>query len=134
MKTIEEVYVKQIYNEIADQFNNTRVYTWSWIRNFINKVPKNGFIYDIGCGNGRNMISQNHTMIGIDNCEKFIEMCRNKNKLVILNEITNISLPDNSADAIICIAVIHHLSTNELRLKALLEIKRLIKFFKEKYL
>ena len=54
-------------------------------------------------------------------------MCRNKNKLVILNEITNISLPDNSADAIICIAVIHHLSTNELRLKALLEIKRLIK-------
>ena len=47
MKTIEEVYVKQIYNEIADQFNNTRVYTWSWIRNFINKVPKNDLMFSL---------------------------------------------------------------------------------------
>ena len=50
-----------------------------------------------------------------------------KNKLVLLNDITNIKLPDNSADAIICIAVFHHLYTLENRINALKEMKRLIK-------
>uniref|UniRef100_A0A6C0AZP9 Methyltransferase type 11 domain-containing protein n=1 Tax=viral metagenome TaxID=1070528 RepID=A0A6C0AZP9_9ZZZZ len=123
----EKKNVKEIYEIIAPHFNVTRIYTWSWVDSFINNLPKGSFIYDIGCGNGRNMHFEQHTFIGIDNCEKFISMCREKNLLVQLANMTKINLPDSSADAIICIAVFHHLSTYENRIKALLEMKRLIK-------
>ena len=90
-------------------------------------LKKRDTIIDIGCGNGRNMQFKQHTFIGIDNCEKFISMCREKKLLVQLANMTKINLPNCSADAIICIAVFHHLSTHENRIKALLEMKRLIK-------
>ena len=124
---LETKHVKDVYEQIAPHFDVTRVYTWSWIEQFIKEVSKSSFIYDIGCGNGRNMRFDGPTFIGIDNCKKFVDICRVKNQLAILSEMTKISLPDNSADAIICIATFHHLSTEEHRIKALEEMKRLIK-------
>ena len=44
-----------------------------------------------------------------------------------MSNITEIPFKSNSADAILCIAVLHHLSSNENRIKALLELKRIIK-------
>jgi alkylated DNA repair protein alkB family protein 8 len=123
----ETINVKNVYEQIAEHFNVTRVYTWSWVDNFINSLPPGSFIYDIGCGNGRNMHFKDHTFIGIDNCEKFIKICKENNLLVQLSNMTKINLPDNSADAIICIAAFHHLSTLENRINALKEMKRLIK-------
>ena len=125
--TIESDYVKNTYEKIAHHFNVTRVFTWSWVDDFINSLPSGSFIYDIGCGNGRNMHFKRHTFIGIDNCENFIDICREKDMFVLLSNMTKINLPDKSADAIICIAAFHHLSTHENRLNALLEMKRLIK-------
>jgi len=127
LSNLEKNNVKDVYENIAEQFRVTRVYTWSWIKSFVNTLPDNSIIYDIGCGNGRNMIFNNHTMIGIDNCKKFVNMCLNDNKLAIQANMTNINLPNNSADAIICIASFHHLSNIENRVKALNEMKRLIK-------
>lgn len=127
LSLIEKTNVKDVYEEIADHFKVTRVYTWSWIKNFISKLKNNSIIYDIGCGNGRNMDFENQTFIGIDNCKKFVDMCLNDKKLAICANMTNINLPSNSADAIICIASFHHLSNRENRIKALYEMKRLIK-------
>ena len=124
---IEKSQVKEIYEKIAEHFNNTRVYTWSWIEEFLNKIPINRIIYDIGCGSGRNMYNKNFNFIGIDNCENFINICKKKNLNVVNANIINIPLDNNSADAILCIAVLHHLSTPENRLQALLEMKRLLK-------
>lgn len=124
---IEKSQVKEIYEKIAEHFNNTRVYTWSWIEEFLNKIPINRIIYDIGCGSGRNMSNKNFNFIGIDNCENFINICKKKNLNVVNANIINIPLDNNSADAILCIAVLHHLSTPENRLQALLEMKRLLK-------
>lgn len=127
LTNIEKNNVKEVYEEIADHFRVTRVYTWSWIKTFINQLKNNSIIYDIGCGNGRNMNFDNHTIIGIDNCQKFVNMCLNDNKLAINSNMININLPSNSADAIICIASFHHLSNKQNRIKCLEEIKRLIK-------
>ena len=126
-KILEIQNVKEIYEKIADHFTVTRVFTWSWIDDFIYNLQRHSFIYDIGCGNGRNMGFPGHTFIGIDNCEKFIDICREKNLMVQLSNMTKIKLPDNSADAIICIASFHHLASRENRINALLEMKRLIK-------
>ena len=124
---IETVYVKDVYEVIAKHFSVTRVYTWDWITSFIEKLHSNSTIYDIGCGNGRNMNFPNQNFIGIDNCCNFIDICKRDGKNVINSNMTKIDLPDNSADAIICIAAFHHLSTIENRIKALKEMQRLIK-------
>ena len=127
---MEQTNVKDVYEKIASHFSNTRTYSWLWITEFlegINYKNENALIYDLGCGNGRNMNYKNLKFIGIDNCESFIKICKNKNLNVIKSDITNTLLPSNSADAIICIAVIHHLVSEENRIRALLEIKRLIK-------
>lgn len=130
INNIEETNVKDVYEKIANHFSHTRVYSWSWITKFLENIHcknENSLIYDLGCGNGRNMNFKNLKFIGIDNCQNFIKICKSKNLNVIKSEITNTQLPSNSADAIICIAVIHHLVSEENRLRALLEIKRLIK-------
>ena len=124
---LETTYVKEVYEEIAPHFSNTRSYKWSWVIDFLDSLKTDSIVYDLGCGNGRNMDHGSLKFIGIDNCESFVSICKNKNLSVINSNITKIPLNNNSADAIICIAVFHHLSSVENRVQSLLEMKRLVK-------
>lgn len=126
----EKTNVKQVYEEIADHFNVTRVNHWSWITDFINLIKNNTQypkIIDIGCGNGRNMTYHNVDFTGVDNCKKFIDICESKGFHAIYANMTNIPLTSNLYDAIICIASFHHLDNYNTRLLALREMKRLLK-------
>ena len=128
----EETNVKQVYNEIAEHFNVTRVSQWIWVTSFINKIKKNNHekcpkIIDIGCGNGRNMNYSGIDFIGIDNCKRFVEICTEKGYHAICCNMTKIPLESNSYDAIICIASFHHLDNYNNRLQTLQEMKRLLK-------
>ena len=119
--------VKNIYDQIANEFDVTRTYNWPWINTIMDSFTEKSLIYDIGCGNGRNMKYVKHTFIGVDNCEKFVDMCNNNNMKAIYSDMTDINLPSNTADVVMCIASFHHLSNSENRIKALNEMKRLIK-------
>ena len=119
--------VKNIYDQIANEFDVTRTYNWPWINTIMDSFTEKSLIYDIGCGNGRNMKYIKHNFIGVDNCEKFVDMCNNNNMKAIYSDMTDINLPSNTADIVMCIASFHHLSNNENRIKALNEMKRLIK-------
>ncbi len=123
----EQKYVKDVYENIAERFNHTRAYKWKWIDDFYKTLDKNSLVYDIGCGSGRNMDYDGLNFLGIDNCSNFIKICKSKKLEAINANIINIPLEDNTADAIICIAMFHQLSNYENRLKALQEIKRLLK-------
>lgn len=127
MTYIEEKYVKNVYELIASHFSCTRVYKWSWVTNFLDSLHENSLVYDLGCGNGRNMIHNNLNFIGVDNCKNFVSICEKKNLNVIESNLKEIPLNDETADALICIAVFHHFSTTENRLKVLNEMYRLIK-------
>ena len=124
---LETIYVKEVYEEIAPHFSNTRSYKCSWVIEFLDSLKTDSIVYDLGCGNGRNMDHGSLKFIGIDNCESFVSICKNKNLSVINSNITKIPLNNNSADAIICVAVFHHLSSMENRIQSLLEMKRLVK-------
>jgi len=119
--------VKNIYDQIANEFDITRTYNWPWITKIMDDFAEKSLIYDIGCGNGRNMKYVKHTFIGVDNCDKFVDMCNNNNMKAIYSDMTDINLPSNTADVVMCIASFHHLSNSENRIKALNEMKRLIK-------
>jgi len=116
--------VKEVYEVIASQFDNKRYAQWDWIETFLDTFPSNSLVYDVGCGPGRNI---RPGMIGVDNCENFIKICKNKNKDVILGDMTDLPLETNSGVGIICIAAFHHLNNPSDRLKALMEYKRILK-------
>ena len=84
LTTLEENNVNVIYNNIADHFNVTRVNKWHWVENFLNNLKEGTLVLDIGCGNGRNMNHKNLNFIGIDNCENFVKICKEKIKCIKL--------------------------------------------------
>ena len=123
----EQEYVCDIYNQISAHFHKTRGYKWSWIEEFINNLSNGSCILDIGCGNGRNMLNNNHTFIGIDNSIEFLKICISQGLSVLLSDMTSIPINTCSQDAIVCIASFHHLSNRDRRISALKEMKRIIK-------
>ena len=132
--SIEEKNVKLVYEVIANHFSQTRFSVWSNVQEFINVLEPNYLVADIGCGNGKNMFRDDLNYIGIDFCKSFITICNNNinninniNKEFILGNILNIPIKDNTCDGVICVAVVHHLSTFELRKKALEELIRITK-------
>ncbi len=127
-KVNEDTNVKGVYEQIAKHFSGTRKNPWSWIIEFITSLPKDSVIYDIGCGNGRNMLEPNYNFVGIDNCNAFLDICRKRELDVKYGDMTNLPFKDSEqADALIVIASFHHLSTEDRRIKALLEMKRVVK-------
>jgi tRNA (uracil-5-)-methyltransferase TRM9 len=125
---IEKQHVRNVYETIGKHFDSTRTYKWKWIEEFRSNYNSTHLLYDIGCGNGRNM-GQN--TIGVDTCDVFLDLCKKKQLNVVKADMTILPFQDCSADAILCIATFHHLSNNERRIQALQEMKRVLKKNKE---
>jgi len=128
----DAIYVAKAYNDIAPHFSQTRSYLWPGVIDFYDLIPKNSFIADIGCGNGKNIDNsytkeKNLTCFGCDITQYFLDVCKNDNKSVI--KANNLYLPfkDNFFDAVLSVAVIHHFSNHEDRIKSIQEIFRITK-------
>lgn len=125
---MENLFVNNIYEKIAYHFNNTRTYYWFSIKEFILSFNNKSLLLDAGCGNGKNMLIRNDCLIiGLDNCNKLIEISNNKKLNVLLSNIKNIPFRNNLFDGVFCVAVIHHLETKENRLLAINELIRVTK-------
>ena len=127
MNHIEKECVKEVYEEIAKDFDRTRVFPWKSVREFILETNPTDTIYEAGCGNGKNMLLKSGYMKGSDFCEKFVKICKEKDLNVELGDVCDIKEEEESFSHSICVAVIHHLSTEERRLKALNELCRIVK-------
>ena len=123
----ETELVTNVYNKIAHHFKKTRTYSWDWITEFVTSIPRNGLIYDIGCGSGRNMKYDGYNFIGVDSSSEFVDMCIANKQNAVKASMTCLPFENKTADAIICIASFHHLSNKERRLQALYEMKRVVK-------
>lgn len=126
--SIEDKNVKDVYNHIAKEFDSTRYRPWSCVEEFLDNVPEKSVIGDIGCGNGKNMLYRPDCYnYGCDFSSELVKICLDKNLNVIEGDILNIPFEDNQFDYTICIAVLHHLSTEDKRKKAIDELKRVTK-------
>ena len=127
MNDVERIHVYNTYNLIADHFSSTRHYLWPNVKRYIDLIEPGSLIADIGCGNGKNMCRSDCEYIGLDFCDKFVKICREKGKNVVLGNSLNIPFASNLFDYTLSIAVIHHLSTYERRLRCINELIRITK-------
>ncbi len=125
---IEKELVLNSYSQIAKEFDHTRHTPWPSVKKFIVSLPESSSILDAGCGNGKNMlIRKDLKWTGCDFCPEFLDICRSKELSVIEADVRKLPFPDDHFDNTICIAVIHHLSSFDDRVKACQELIRVTK-------
>jgi len=123
---------KDVYNKIASHFSDTRKYAWEELKPLAKYTRDGDKVLDLGCGNGRlyqlfTDLSIDYT--GLDLSEELIKIAQKNistGKFVV-GEMTKLPFVDGEFDIIYCIAAFHHLPNEELRLKALGEMKRVLK-------
>lgn len=120
---LEINYVKNFYNNHAAEFDATRYAPWPIVKNFIDDLPQGTCILDVGSGNGKNQYRDD---LYWTSCDNSIEMCK-RSKNAVLCECTSLPFESNSYDAVICIAVLHHLDSVQKRKDAINEIFRVLK-------
>ena len=50
---IEKKHVYEVYDKISEHFSHTRYKPWPLVTEFLNSLPDNSFLLDVGCGNGK---------------------------------------------------------------------------------
>jgi SAM-dependent methyltransferase len=122
------VDIKEIYNQIGDEFDRTRITIWPNVRNFLDKILENSLVLDAGCGNGKNMLYRKDiNFIGIDISSKQVYICKKKKLNVSEGDIRNLSFSNDTFNNIICVATYHHLDNDIDRTSALNELYRVLK-------
>lgn len=133
---IEREYVLKAYDEIAEGYLHWRSKPWIKIVNLAKKFLANcKIVLDAGCGNGRHsefLLKWKITVVGVDISQKMLETYKRKvgyNSRIHLIQCSILKLPfrSNVFDGIISVSVIHNIPLEERRIKALKELKRVLK-------
>jgi ubiquinone/menaquinone biosynthesis C-methylase UbiE len=130
--------LRKTFDIIAPHFDITRYKPWPESKRFISTLPKDSTVLDLGCGNGRNSIylaKEGMNIIGIDFSRGLIKIAQNKMEWkevahrvnLMEGDIGSLPLKNESVDAVLYIATLHHLPTPQERLQSLIEVKRCLK-------
>jgi ubiquinone/menaquinone biosynthesis C-methylase UbiE len=146
----ERQHVHAVYDAIATQWHHTRGkrgVLWPGATQFLQQLPRGSVVADIGCGDGKYFPAiweAGSYVIGTDISLPLLRTCNlgtetaetrlvssdrqqlRSRPAVAVADCMNLPLRDNSVDAAICIAVMHHLSTLERRIRCLEELKRIV--------
>lgn len=135
MKDDEQKLVMQnreVYDIIAESFFTKRQLIWEELKDLAKYSNKGDKVLDIGCGFGRLyhvLKDLQVSYVGVDQSEGQIRVANEKfpDLKFTKAEMTELPFEDNTFDIIYCIATFHHLPTKQMRQKALLEMKRVLK-------
>ncbi|MFW9878671.1 MAG: class I SAM-dependent methyltransferase [Candidatus Thorarchaeota archaeon] len=133
------------FNKIAEDYHLKRKKPWRPLEFFLKFLRKKGYsfkgkILDLGCGNGRNFIimsSPPNKLIGIDISLKLLKKAHENLKDInqfspnylkyfqlILGDITNLPIRQNSMDNIFSIATLHHIKKKSERKRTIYQINK----------
>ncbi|XP_042494599.1 LOW QUALITY PROTEIN: tRNA (carboxymethyluridine(34)-5-O)-methyltransferase [Macadamia integrifolia] len=125
---IEKKYVHHVYDAIAPHFSSTRFAKWPKVATFLNTLPPGSLILDAGCGNGKYLgLNPDCFYIGCDISAPLINICAGRGNEVIVADAVNLPYRAEFGDVAISIAVLHHLSTESRRKKAIAELVRVVR-------
>ncbi|CAI9116375.1 OLC1v1017503C5 [Oldenlandia corymbosa var. corymbosa] len=125
---IEKKYVHRVYDAIAPHFSSTRFAKWPKVSAFLNSLPVGSLVLDAGCGNGKYLgLNPESFFIGCDISSALVKICADRGHEVLVADAVNLPYRTGYGDAAISIAVLHHLSTESRRRKAVEELVRIVK-------
>lgn len=126
---VEVEHVKDLYNAIAPHWHGTRYKAWPKVEEFIRSQSTGSFFGDIGCGNGKNIPACNDMgyTIGCDLSIELIKICSSLNFEVGVADVMTLPYRSEVFDAVIMIAVMHHISSLLRRVRALSELIRVLR-------
>lgn len=129
---IERKHVHAVYDTIATTFDATRVCWWNAVRQFLNGLPVRAMVLDNGCGNGKYQRFPRPDLcwFGSDMCLNLLRLAAHRHKDGTCDYLraNALRLPYKSAtmDACICVAMLHHLSTEDRRRACVAEMGRVL--------
>ncbi|KAK6940116.1 Methyltransferase type 11 [Dillenia turbinata] len=125
---IEKKYVHRVYDAIAPHFSATRFAKWPKVASFLSSLNSGSLVLDAGCGNGKYLgLVPSCYFIGCDISAPLINICADGGHEVVVADAVNLPYRSCFGDAAISIAVLHHLSTEERRKRAVCELVRAVK-------
>ncbi|XP_031153257.1 probable tRNA methyltransferase 9B [Sander lucioperca] len=122
---LERDHVHSVYDKIAPYFNDSRYKAWPKVRQFLLDLQPGSIVADIGCGNGKYLhINKEVFKLGCDVCRPLVDFAWSQGHEVQMCDGLHLPYRDGCFDAVLSIAVIHHLSTKERRIRAIKEMAR----------
>lgn len=120
------------YDLIAKEFSDTRSKPWPETIFLFDYITKNSKVLDLGCGNGRyyeTVKNKKAKYFGLDASKELIKIAKEKHPKAkfITGNALDTSFKNNFFDFVYSIAVLHHMSSKELRLQFLKEAERILK-------
>jgi tRNA (uracil-5-)-methyltransferase TRM9 len=130
------------YTAFADQFAGSRTLSDPALTSILPHIPAAAKVLDVGCGNGRLalLLDQERpdaTYVGVDAVPALIEVARGQaaelENISPEYHVADILQPDWSSvigssviDTIVCLAVLHHIPSFDLRLQVVREMRSVL--------
>lgn len=127
---METQHVHDVYDQIASHFDTTRYGLWGGVTKYLESIPPNSHVLDIGTGNGKALgLRKDCIMYACDTCEKLINIAKQKHPHANIIVANGKALPYQSTtfDAVLSVAVLHHLTSQDSRHAFLKEMHRVLK-------
>lgn len=125
---IEKQYVHKVYDAIAPHFSSTRFAKWPKVAAFLDSLAPGSIIADSGCGNGKYLgLNPKCYFIGCDISPPLVAICSQRGHEALVADALHLPYRSNFYDAAISIAVLHHLSSDQRRIRALEELVRVVR-------
>ena len=119
------------YQKLARYYDTDKAPVWQEVKDLLSDIKSDVSVLDIGCGTGRvrQALPADLDYTGLDNSPELLEVARRKyaNNKFVQADARELPLPDNSFDAVLLIATVHHFFAKADRLKVLSEAKRVLK-------